>query len=71
MNEFGITILRFSDDEVLNQMENVLRAIEFYIFEYEKHTPSPSQGGIRTAILLVFFIVTENSLSKLLSIYFK
>jgi very-short-patch-repair endonuclease len=45
MNDFGITVLRFSDDEVLNEMENVLRAIEFYIFEYEKHTPNPSQEG--------------------------
>jgi len=45
MNELGITVLRFSDDEVLNEMENVLRAIEFYIFEYEKHTPNPSQEG--------------------------
>ncbi|MBF2708246.1 endonuclease domain-containing protein [Flavobacterium soyangense] len=45
MNELGISVLRFSDDEVLNDMENVLRAIEFYIFEYEKHTPNPSQEG--------------------------
>lgn len=45
MNELGISVLRFSDDEVLNDMKNVLRAIEFYIFEYEKHTPSPSQEG--------------------------
>ena len=45
MNELGISILRFSDDEVLKDMENVLRAIEFYIFEYEKHTPNPSQEG--------------------------
>ncbi|MFE3846717.1 endonuclease domain-containing protein [Flavobacterium sp. LB3P45] len=45
MNEFGITILRFSDEQVLKDMENVLRAIEFYIYEYEKHTPYPSQEG--------------------------
>jgi very-short-patch-repair endonuclease len=45
MNELGISVLRFSDDEVLKEMENVLRAIEFYIFEYEKHTPNPSQEG--------------------------
>ena len=45
MNELGIAVLRFSDDEVLNEMENVLRAIEYYIFEYEKHTPNPSQEG--------------------------
>jgi very-short-patch-repair endonuclease len=36
MNEIGITILRFSDFEVLRDMENVIRAIEFYILEFEK-----------------------------------
>jgi very-short-patch-repair endonuclease len=45
MNEFGISVLRFSDKEVLKDMENVIRAIEFYIVEYEKHTPNPSQEG--------------------------
>ncbi|MFE3871007.1 endonuclease domain-containing protein [Flavobacterium sp. ZS1P70] len=45
MNEFGITILRFSDEQVLKDMENVIRAIEFYIYEYEKHTPNPSLEG--------------------------
>ena len=42
MNELGITILRFSDEQVLKDMENVIRAIEFFIFEYEKHTPDLS-----------------------------
>lgn len=36
MTELGITILRFSDFEVLRDMENVIRAIEFYILEFEK-----------------------------------
>nr|WP_315145692.1 endonuclease domain-containing protein [uncultured Flavobacterium sp.] len=45
MNDFGITVLRFSDEQVLNEMENVLRAIESYIFEFERHTPNPSQEG--------------------------
>ena len=45
MNQLGITVLRFTDEQVLKDMENVLRAIEFYIIEYEKHTPSPSQEG--------------------------
>ena len=45
MNDFGITILRFTDEQVLKDMENVLRAIEFYIYEFEKHTPNPSQEG--------------------------
>ena len=40
MNELGITILRFSDFEVLKDMENVIRAIEFYILEFEKTNTS-------------------------------
>ena len=45
MNSLGIEVLRFSDWQVLNDMENVLRAIENYINEFEKHTPNPSQEG--------------------------
>ena len=45
LNEFDISVLRFTDDQVLKDMKNVLRAIEFYIEEYEKHTPNPSQEG--------------------------
>ena len=45
MNELGILVQRFSDHEVLKDMENVIRAIEFYIQEFEKHTPNPSQEG--------------------------
>ncbi|GGA89020.1 hypothetical protein GCM10008015_31920 [Flavobacterium palustre] len=45
MNEFGIAVLRFSDNEVLKDMENVIRAIEFFIEEFEKHTPNPSPEG--------------------------
>lgn len=45
MNELGISVLRFTDNEVLKDMENVIRAIEFFIEEFEKHTPSPSQEG--------------------------
>ncbi len=37
LNELGITVLRFTDKEVLAQMENVLRAIEWFIFEFEKN----------------------------------
>lgn len=40
MTELGITILRFSDFEVLRDMENVIRAIEFYILEFEKTNTS-------------------------------
>ena len=45
LNEFGVSVLRFTDDQVLKDMDNVLRAIEFYSEEYEKHTPNPSQEG--------------------------
>ena len=45
LNEFDISVLRFTDDQVLKDMKNVLRAIEFYSEEYEKHTPNPSQEG--------------------------
>ena len=40
MNELRITILRFSDFEILRDMENVIRAIEFYILEFEKTNTS-------------------------------
>ncbi len=36
MNQLGITILRFSDEQVLNDMENVLRAVEHFILEFEE-----------------------------------
>lgn len=45
MNEFGINILRFSDYQVMKDMENVIRAIEQYIEEYEEHTPHPLSRG--------------------------
>jgi len=41
----GIKVLRFTDTQVLKDMFNVLNAIEYYIFEFEKHTPNPSQEG--------------------------
>ena len=43
LNELGIHVLRFQDEEVMNDMGNVLREIEGYIEEFEKtHTPNPS-----------------------------
>ena len=36
MKQFGITVLRFSDYQVLKEMENVIRAIEQYIIDFEK-----------------------------------
>ena len=45
LKEFGITVLRFSDHQVLNDMENLLRVLEDYVANYEEHTPNPSQEG--------------------------
>ena len=45
MNELGITILRFKDIEVYDDMDNVLISIENYIFEYEKTHPQPLSRG--------------------------
>ena len=36
LNELGIHVLRFSDYQVLKDMENVIAAIEFFILEFEK-----------------------------------
>ena len=41
LNDLGIEVLRFSDEEVLKDMENVLRAIEFFVLEFEKTHPQP------------------------------
>ena len=39
--ELGITILRFSDNQVMNDIVNVLRVIEHFILEFEKNTTTP------------------------------
>ena len=36
LNELGIQVLRFSDHQVLKDMENVIAAIEYFILEFEK-----------------------------------
>ena len=36
MNNLGIEIIRFTDDQILKDMDNVLREIEAYIQEYEE-----------------------------------
>jgi very-short-patch-repair endonuclease len=41
LNELGIQVLRFSDAQVLNDMDNVLRAIEEYIFQFEANGNTP------------------------------
>lgn len=36
IKSFGISLLRFTDNQVFNDMENVLRAIESFILEFEE-----------------------------------
>ncbi|MFN4247653.1 MAG: endonuclease domain-containing protein [Flavipsychrobacter sp.] len=44
MQELGITIMRFNDNLVLNDIANVLRTIEAYIEQYTSNA-SPLQRG--------------------------
>ncbi len=39
MNELGIKILPFQDDEVYFDIENVLKSIENYIWDFERTHP--------------------------------
>jgi hypothetical protein len=39
----GIAVLRFSDEQILKDMENVIRTIEFYI--WDENTPQPLSRG--------------------------
>ena len=36
LNKIGITVLRFDDEEVMSDIDNVLRSIESYIEDFEK-----------------------------------
>ncbi|MCW3123805.1 MAG: methylase [Flavipsychrobacter sp.] len=48
LKELGISLLRFNDYEVLNDIDNVVRGIEGYAEQYNmllKHTPNPSLEG--------------------------
>jgi very-short-patch-repair endonuclease len=38
MDELGIRILRFSDYQVFKEMENILRAIEYYVLDTERNS---------------------------------
>ncbi len=50
LEEAGLTVLRFNDNEVMRDINNVMRTLEGYITEFEKHTPNPSQEGNKKAI---------------------
>jgi very-short-patch-repair endonuclease len=45
LEKLGLTVMRFLDDEVMQDINNVLRCIEGFINQFEKHTPNPSQEG--------------------------
>lgn len=46
LEKLGLTVMRFQDSEIFNDMNNVLRVIEGYIKNFEENTPSsPSQEG--------------------------
>ena len=41
LKALGIYVLRFSDYQVVNDIDNVLRAIEDYIFKFEENNVTP------------------------------
>lgn len=41
LNALGIHVLRFSDYQIMNDIDNVLRAIEDYIFRFEENGGTP------------------------------
>ena len=48
LNSFGISVLRFSDNQILEDLNNVLVAIEIYIREFEErgnNAPNPPLKG--------------------------
>jgi very-short-patch-repair endonuclease len=45
LEEVGLTVLRFNDNNVMNNLESVIMIIEQYILKFEGHTPNPSQEG--------------------------
>ena len=41
LNDLGIHVLRFSDFQIMNDIDNVIRAIEDYIFKFEENNNTP------------------------------
>jgi len=49
LNELGISVLRFSDTQIMDEIDNVIRAIEEYVFRYENNdftAPHPPLSGV-------------------------
>jgi len=40
LTELGFAVIRFNDDEVLNDLNNVVRTLENYIFRFEEQKQS-------------------------------
>ncbi len=45
LEKYKLNFLRLTEKEMKHQLINVLRAIEIYVEEFEKHTPNPSLKG--------------------------
>ena len=48
LNELGISVLRFSDYQIIKDIDNVIRVIEEYIYEFERKgflPPHPPLSG--------------------------
>ncbi len=45
LSKVGLRVLRFSDQQVLNDLDNVLREIENYINTFEETHPQPLSRG--------------------------
>jgi len=46
LGAYGLTVIRFTEQEVKHDITNVLRQLEeYYLTHIEKHTPNPSQEG--------------------------
>ncbi len=46
MNQLGLEIIRFQDEEVMHEPDKVLKRIEDYIRDYERtHPQTPSKRG--------------------------
>lgn len=57
MNEIGINILRFQNKEVVENIDNVLMAIETFISEREKTHPLPfSSIAMHTSLYSLYFV---------------
>ena len=50
LEKYDLAFLRFTEKEIRYQLVNVLRALEIYIEEFEKHTPGPSQEGNKVVL---------------------